>query len=121
MAPGSGAAGAPPRGDGVDAAADAAVEACLRRVDVAGVEDAAWRERIAAETEAAERRLRPTSGMMVQALWFDAGPERAGHLWLAIHHLTVDGVSWRILVPDLVAAWQATAAGRAVMLPPRGT
>ena len=59
--------------------------------------------------------------MMVQALWFDAGPTRAGRLWLAIHHLAVDGVSWRILVPDLAAAWQAIAAGQAVTLPPRGT
>ena len=59
--------------------------------------------------------------MMVQALWFDAGPARAGLLWLAIHHLAVDGVSWRILVPDLAAAWQAIAAGQVVTLPPRGT
>ena len=49
------------------------------------------------------------------------GPARAGRLWLAIHHLAVDGVSWRILVPDLAAAWQAIAAGQAVALPPRGT
>ena len=58
---------------------------------------------------------------MVQAVWFDAGPARAGRLLLAIHHLAVDGVSWRILVPDLAAAWQAIAAGQAVALPPRGT
>ena len=52
---------------------------------------------------------------MVQAVWFDAGAERAGRLLLVIHHLAVDGVSWRILVPDLAAAWRAArrAAGRA--------
>ena len=94
---------------------------CLRRIDVAGVDDAALRKLIATEAEAAERRLSPTSGTMVQALWFDAGSSRAGLLWLAIHHLAVDGVSWRILVPDLAAAWQAIAAGQAVVLPPRGT
>src|SRR5207302_8185685 len=95
---------------------------CLRRIDVAGVDDdTALRELIVAESQAAERRLSPTSGPMVQALWFDAGPERAGRLWLAIHHLAVDGVSWRILVPDLAVAWQAIAAGQAVTLPPRGT
>ena len=44
---------------------------------------------------------------MVQAVWFDAGAERAGRLLLTIHHLAVDGVSWRILVPDLAAAWAA--------------
>ena len=85
-------------------AGSVAAGACLRRIDVAGVDDAGLRELIAAETEAAERQLSPTSGVMVQALWFDAGPERAGRLWLAIHHLAVDGVSWRILVPDLAAA-----------------
>jgi hypothetical protein len=42
------------------------------------VDDAALRELIAAEAEAAERRLSPTSGTMVQALWFDAGPGAAG-------------------------------------------
>ena len=44
-----------------------------------------------------------------------------GGCWLSIHHLAVDGVSWRILVPDLAAAWQAVAAGQAVALPARGT
>ena len=40
------------------------------------------------------------------------GAERAGRLLLTIHHLAVDGVSWRILVPDLAAAWEAIAARR---------
>ena len=47
--------------------------------------------------------------------------ERAGRLLLVIHHLAVDGVSWRILVPDLAAAWAGVAAGRPVELAPRGT
>ena len=81
----------------------------------------ALRELIAAEAEAAERRLDPAAGVMVQAVWFDAGRRAAGRLLLAIHHLAVDGVSWRILVPDLAAAWQAVAAGQAVALPARGT
>ena len=58
---------------------------------------------------------------MVQAVWFDAGAERAGRLLLTIHHLAVDGVSWRILVPDLAAAWEAIAGGRAPALAPPGT
>ena len=35
----------------------------------------------------------------------------AGRLLLTIHHLAVDGVSWRILLPDLAAAWGAIARG----------
>ena len=85
------------------------------------LDEAGLRELIAAAAEAAERRLDPAAGVMVQAVWFDAGAARAGRLLLAIHHLAVDGVSWRILVPDLAAAWQAVAAGQAVALPARGT
>ena len=58
---------------------------------------------------------------MLQAVWFDAGPERAGRLLLTIHHLSVDGVSWRILVPDLVAAWQAIANGSEPALPAKSS
>jgi hypothetical protein len=93
----------------------------LWRIRHAAPNDAALRELIVAEVTGRGAAASPTAGRMVQALWFDAGPERAGRLWLAIHHLAVDGVSWRILVPDLAAAWQAIAAGQAVSLPPRGT
>ena len=78
------------------------------------------RRRSAARSVMAAEAMRRSAGsirrpgVMVQAVWFDAGRERAGRLWLAIHHLAVDGVSWRILVPDLAAAWRAVAAGQAV-------
>nr|WP_233223421.1 non-ribosomal peptide synthetase [Amycolatopsis sp. CA-128772] len=42
-------------------------------------------------------------------------------LLLAAHHLVVDGVSWRILLADLRAAYRAAHAGRPVELPPRTT
>jgi non-ribosomal peptide synthase protein (TIGR01720 family) len=60
---------------------------------------------IAAEVGHAAGRLDPERGRMVEAVWFDAGPEAPGRLLLAVHHAVVDGVSWRILVPDLAAAW----------------
>ncbi|MEV6061794.1 amino acid adenylation domain-containing protein [Nocardia asteroides] len=44
-----------------------------------------------------------------------------GRLVVAVHHLAVDAVSWRILVADLVAAWTAVEAGVAPQLPPVGT
>ncbi|WP_197523362.1 non-ribosomal peptide synthetase [Actinokineospora pegani] len=44
-----------------------------------------------------------------------------GKVVLAAHHLVVDGVSWRVLVPDLVAAHAAVAEGRAPDLAPVGT
>ena len=94
---------------------------CLRRIDVGGLADAALRARIEQESEGAERRLCPAAGVMLQAVWLDAGAEAPGRLLLSIHHLAVDGVSWRILVPDLAAAWAAIARGEAPALPPPGT
>ncbi|MFL5071599.1 MAG: amino acid adenylation domain-containing protein, partial [Xanthobacteraceae bacterium] len=95
--------------------------ACCRRIDVSALDHAARRACIAEQAQAAEMRLAPAAGVMVQAAWFDAGAVRAGRLLLLVHHLAIDGVSWRVLVPDLAAAWEAIAAGRLPMLPPRGT
>ncbi|MER5784937.1 amino acid adenylation domain-containing protein [Streptomyces mobaraensis] len=47
---------------------------------------------------------------MVRAVFFDAGRDRPGRLLLLLHHLVVDGVSWRILLPDLAAAHSGGAA-----------
>ncbi|MFF8812629.1 AMP-binding protein [Streptomyces pactum] len=93
----------------------------VERVDVNGADDATLREVIAARTEAAWDRLDPTAGVMLQVVWFDAGPGRDGRLLIAAHHLAVDGVSWRILLPDLEAAWAAAARGRPAALEPVGT
>ena len=90
----------------------------VRRVDAAGlgagVLGAAARE----QARAAAGRLDPVAGVMVQVVWLDAGPGVAGRLVVVVHHLVVDGVSWRILVPDLAAAWHAAAAGRVPVLEP---
>src|SRR5262249_60844067 len=51
----------------------------------------------------------------------DAGGSAAGRLLLCIHHWAVDGVSWRILVPDVAAAWAALAGGAVPALGQRST
>ncbi|WP_256861158.1 condensation domain-containing protein, partial [Streptomyces tsukubensis] len=58
---------------------------------------------------------------MAQFVWFDAGPSVAGRLLLVLHHLVVDGVSWRVLLPDLAAAWVRVCSGGEVVLPGVGT
>ncbi|QQQ79078.1 amino acid adenylation domain-containing protein [Saccharothrix sp. 6-C] len=59
--------------------------------------------------DSARERLAPKDGVVVQFVLSD------GELLVVAHHLAVDGVSWRILLPDLRAAVE----GRA--LPPVGT
>ncbi|MFB6888768.1 amino acid adenylation domain-containing protein [Kitasatospora sp. NPDC056327] len=93
----------------------------LLRVDAAGLDAAGLRALTADQAAAARDRLDPSAGVMLQAVWLDAGPGAPGRLLLVLHHLVVDGVSWRILLPDLRAAGEAVTAGRPVLLAPVGT
>lgn len=65
--------------------------------------------------ETACARLDPENGLMLQAALRDGADGK--HLLLAVHHLAVDGVSWRALLPELQAACEAAMAGEAVQLP----
>ncbi|MEU5163243.1 amino acid adenylation domain-containing protein [Streptomyces sp. NPDC020875] len=56
-------------------------------------------------------RLEPENGTMAAFVWFDAAPA-AGRLLVVLHHLVVDGVSWRILMADLAEAWRRVRSGR---------
>ena len=94
---------------------------CARRIDVSGLDETVRQARITEQAEAAARRLAPEAGVMLQAVWFDFGSARPGRLLLVIHHLSVDGVSWRILLPDFATAWQAIVSGQRPILAPRGT
>ncbi|UXA04257.1 amino acid adenylation domain-containing protein [Mycobacterium sp. SMC-2] len=65
---------------------------------------------------AACSQLNPASGAMLRAVWVPA----TGQLALIIHHLAVDGVSWRILLEDLNIAWAQHHSGQPVALPVGG-
>ncbi|SCE53814.1 non-ribosomal peptide synthase domain TIGR01720/amino acid adenylation domain-containing protein [Streptomyces sp. DvalAA-14] len=86
--------------------------AALTRVDIAGLGAAESEAVFVREAETARRALSPGAGTVLRAVWFDAGPGRGGRLLLVVHHLAVDGVSWRTLAADLPAAW-AALGGRA--------
>ncbi|MEV5242005.1 amino acid adenylation domain-containing protein [Streptomyces cinnamoneus] len=90
------------------------VEEVFHRVDAAGTD-------VTQEAGAAQRRLDPDAGVMLQAVWLDAGPAASGRLLLMVHHLVVDGISWRILVPELAELYRAADEGRSADLSSVGT
>ncbi|MDY7093718.1 MAG: amino acid adenylation domain-containing protein [Acidobacteriota bacterium] len=61
------------------------------------------------------------NGRLLRVLLLDPGDEGSQKLILAVHHLVVDAVSWRVLVEDLMQAYEAVAAGREPTLPPKTT
>ncbi|MFH8342787.1 amino acid adenylation domain-containing protein [Streptomyces sp. AM6-12] len=93
----------------------------IHRVDCDGRWDEPASLRAAqAELEASLGRLDPEAGTVADFVWFAAG-SGAGRLLVVLHHLVVDGVSWRILMSDFAEAWQQVRAGRTPELPAVGT
>ncbi|MET8764167.1 amino acid adenylation domain-containing protein [Lentzea sp. NPDC004782] len=93
------------------------VRALVHRVPWDGRWDAAF---AAAELDAAAGALDPEAGIVARYVWFDAGTG-AGRLLLVLHHFVVDGVSWRVLLPDLATAWARIRVGLQPGLAASGT
>ncbi|KQW93463.1 hypothetical protein ASC94_12560 [Massilia sp. Root418] len=89
----------------------------------AGTEDMLWQRSAAdaAEVEAicqqAQRSLDIAAGPLLRAVLIDLA-DGSQRLMLAIHHLAVDGVSWRILLEDLQTGHAQATQGRDIALPP---
>lgn len=73
---------------------------------------------IADETQA---QLDLTKGDLLRAVLFEPGEGRPQRLLIAIHHLVVDAVSWRILLEDLSYIYLLLQQSVAVSLPPKTT
>ncbi|MDO7900267.1 non-ribosomal peptide synthetase, partial [Pseudomonas citrulli] len=84
---------------------------------VADVADAAALERLANQ---AQRSLDLQAGPLLRAVLATLA-DGSQRLLLAIHHLVVDGVSWRILLEDLQGAYRQLSAGQAWQLAPKTT
>ncbi|MYU62909.1 non-ribosomal peptide synthetase, partial [Streptomyces sp. SID69] len=67
----------------------------------------------------AQRSLDLASGTLVKGVLFHRADGAAPRLFLAVHHIVMDGVSWRIVLEDLSTAYAQLAEGRAVDLGPR--
>ncbi|MGH3780153.1 MAG: condensation domain-containing protein, partial [Pseudonocardiaceae bacterium] len=93
----------------------------LRRCDLSDLDvDGQW----SAMQEAAlagQTSVDITGGPLVRAVLFVLGSGRAPRLFLTIHHLVTDGVSWRILFEDLERAYRQICAGHPVEPEPTGT
>ena len=85
-----------------------------------------WQEALATQGQIAQQSLDPQAGRLVKAVYFKvpsaahgaAQATASGRLLLVIHHLAVDGVSWRVLLADLQEAYAATLTRKLPLLGP---
>ncbi|TQK53365.1 non-ribosomal peptide synthase protein (TIGR01720 family)/amino acid adenylation domain-containing protein, partial [Brevibacillus sp. AG162] len=69
----------------------------------------------------AQASLNLENGPLMKIVYFDLGYDRPGRLLIVIHHLVVDGVSWRVLIEDLQTAYRQAAEGAEIQLPAKTT
>jgi amino acid adenylation domain-containing protein/non-ribosomal peptide synthase protein (TIGR01720 family) len=64
-----------------------------------------------------------TQGPLMAAMYFPISTEtpakEEARLLLTVHHLAIDGVSWRLLLEDVESAYRALQEARPIALPPK--
>jgi amino acid adenylation domain-containing protein/non-ribosomal peptide synthase protein (TIGR01720 family) len=60
-------------------------------------------------------------GKLMQVAFFNLGNAQPNRLLLILHHLTIDGISWRILLEDFQTAYHQLEQEQTIQLPPKTT
>ncbi|MEH2574545.1 amino acid adenylation domain-containing protein [Bradyrhizobium sp. AZCC 1708] len=73
---------------------------------------------VTALASAAQESLSLSAGRLLRAVAMDLA-DGSQRLLIVIHHLVVDGVSWRVLLEDMASAYDQLKRGAVVTLPPK--
>jgi len=92
-------------------------EPVLHWEDMSSVNDEDLAETIHALADHHQQQLDIERGLGVRVVYFDLGANRADRLMVVVHHLLMDGVSWRILLDDLLSVYQQLAQRGQANLP----
>lgn len=88
----------------------------FQRCDLTGIANDARDAKIAREKVKAAGSLNIGSGPVLNAIFFEGG---VSQLFLTLHHLVVDGVSWQIFLADLQQAYSNIEKSQPFRLPPK--
>jgi amino acid adenylation domain-containing protein/non-ribosomal peptide synthase protein (TIGR01720 family) len=97
--------------------AAAAGTVSLRRIDLSKLRETDQNSAMRQSSTELQAQLDLAERPLLQGALFDLGPLRRSRLLIVIHHLAVDGVSWRILLEDLQIACDQLGRGEAIKLP----
>ena len=90
-------------------------------VDISHLKPEEQRNKIEELSAAYQGKLHLQKGPLIQFVYIRCGEASTDRLLIVIHHLVVDGVSWRILMEDFAQAYRQLESGQAVQLPPKTT
>ncbi len=90
-------------------------------VDLSALAESRQRAAIEAAAARIQASLDLSAGPLMRVALFRLGAGRPDRLLAAVHHLAVDGVSWRVLLEDMLTAYGQLSRGGEVSLPPKTT
>ncbi len=93
------------------------VEPPVSWIALDSIDPQAQRQALERHTADIQAGLDIEHGPVLRVAYFDFGPQQPGRLLLALHHLIVDGVSWRIILEDLHTIYQQLQQDEAIQLP----
>ncbi|HEU0076801.1 MAG TPA: amino acid adenylation domain-containing protein, partial [Longimicrobiaceae bacterium] len=92
----------------------------VERVDLSAMPEAE-RQRAVTLRAAEMQKSLDLGGPLARVAHFDFGPGEPGRVFVLVHHLLMDGASWRTILEDLQTAYEQLRAGEEVALPPKTT
>jgi non-ribosomal peptide synthase protein (TIGR01720 family) len=101
--------------------ADLEETALVLRKDLSSLAEENQRAAIEGAAAEVQSSLELSEGPTIRAMLFDLGEQQSSRLLIVIHHLAVDGLSWRILLEDLQTVYMQLSGAEAIVLPPKTT
>ena len=96
-------------------------ETLVEEIDLGGLSAAQRAETLARECSRLQASLDLATGPLIRVGLFRNDAGEPGRMLIAVHHLAIDGVSWRILREDLETAYRQRAKAQPIALPSRTT
>jgi amino acid adenylation domain-containing protein/non-ribosomal peptide synthase protein (TIGR01720 family) len=91
------------------------------KYDFSELPQAAQKTAIEAKATELQTSLDLSNSYLISVALFDLGSQQNNRLVIIIHHLVIDGISWRILLADLQTAIEQIRQNKVVQLPSKTT
>ena len=102
-----------------DAKSKSALNIKIKKVDLAKIKSKDQATKLTEHCSKIQSSLDIGSGPIIAVAIFTGLSDGKDRLLIAIHHLMVDGVSWRVIIPDLESCYKQIKAAKEVKLSPK--
>jgi non-ribosomal peptide synthase protein (TIGR01720 family) len=93
----------------------------IQRIDLSGHPGSRQRKEIERLAALAQQDFKLNQVPLLKVIYFDLGSQNSHRLLIIFHHLVLDGVSWRIIIEDLIHIYGNLVQEKEIQLPQKTT